>query len=63
MTYLYSNHTTQNIPTITILFPVLLIITCTYMQLYKNASDVFKRSSKNIEPFAETKLDRKRRTQ
>ena len=52
MTYLYWNHTIQNIPTIIILFPVLLIMTCTYMQLYKNACDVFKRPSKNIEPFA-----------
>lgn len=61
MTYLHSNHTIQNIPTIIILFPVLLTITCTYMQPYKNACDVFKRPSKNIEPFAETKMDRKRK--
>ena len=33
------------------------------MQLYKNACDVFKRPSKSIEPFAETKIDRKRKTQ
>ena len=31
------------------------------MQLYKNACDVFKRPSKSIEPFAETKIDRKRK--
>ena len=63
MTYLHSNHTIQNIPTIIILFPVLLTITCTYMQPYKNACDISKRPSKSIEPFAETKMDIKRKTQ